>query len=72
MSLIFLITGCTSVQFKSSKIIPITFKEKDKHIKEVKVTVSKQFFLLGLIPNQHEVDRVFQEKGYESVADVSI
>jgi len=55
-------------------MIPITFSEKDTHTKEVKVTVSKQFFLLGLIPNQHEVevDIVFQEKGYESVTDVRI
>lgn len=68
------VTSCSSIQFKSSEIISVSF-DRDSQVKDkIDVDVEKSFYLWGMIPNQHvvEVDKVFEEKGAFSVSQFSI
>ena len=71
---ILVFASCSSIQFKSSEIIPVSFN-KDTDVKDkLDLDVEKSFYLWGLIPSQHtvEVDKVFEEKGAFSVSQFSI
>lgn len=66
--------GCSSVKFSSSSIIPISFEENENHFLEVKLRVEKSFYLWGLMPEKSnvEVDKLFEEKGIESVSSLEV
>jgi hypothetical protein len=72
--LIFFCSSCSSIQFKSSEIIPVTFDTNETETKDISVKVEKSFYLWGLIPNKEviEVDKVFEEKGARQISSLSI
>lgn len=73
--LIFLFISCSSsIQISSSKKIPVSFDEMDKHTKLSKVTIKRDFFLWGLVPGKHEVDlaKELKNKGFDSLAEVKV
>lgn len=72
--LIFFSGSCSSIQFKSSEIIPVTFDTNETETKDISVNVEKSFYLWGLIPNEEviEVDKVFEEKGARQISSLSI
>ena len=66
--------SCSSIQFKSTEIIPVNFNGDVSETENVTVEVEKSFYLWGMIPSNHsvEVDKVFEEKGADSVSNFSI
>ena len=72
--LIFFCNSCSSIQFKSSEIIPVTFDTNETETKDISINVEKSFYLWGLIPVNEviEVDKVFEEKGIREVSSLSI
>lgn len=70
----FLITSCSSINFTSSDIIPVSFKHDTSQTESISVDVEKSFYLWGLLPNKEliEVDKVFEEKGLDEISHVSI
>lgn len=72
--LFFAFCSCSTTYIKSQNKIPVTFENKAEHPKDVKVSVTKEFFLWGLIPSHHEidVDEQLGNKGYESVSDLVV
>ncbi len=69
-----LLISCSNLNFKSSQKISTTFDYKPERTQEVSIKVTKHFYMWGLYPNKHtiDVDKVFLEKGFDSVSDLKI
>lgn len=72
LSLIF--ASCSSIEFKSTEIIPVNFNQDSSDTESVQLEVKKSFYLWGMIPSNHSVnvDEIFEEKGADSVSNFSI
>lgn len=66
--------SCSSVKFKSSDIIPISFEENENHKLDIKEKIETPFYLWGLLPSQHivEIDKEFEKRGYTEASDLEI
>ena len=73
-SITFLFFSCSSIQIESSKKLPLSFLEKDKHTKKTVVEVQKNFYLWGLLPNHHKIDvgEELNKYDFESFANLKI
>lgn len=72
--LVLIFTSCSSIQFKSSEIIPVHFNKDITDTENVDVEVEKSFYLWGMLPSSHsvEVDKLFEQRGADSVSNFSI
>ena len=70
----FLITSCSSINFTSSDIIPVSFNHSEGTSEKVSVNVESSFYLWGLLPQTKtiEVDKAFTENNINKVSDISI
>lgn len=53
--ILLLCTSCSKLKIKTSKNFPITTSQIEKDTKSIEVKVTKNFYLWGLIPNEHEL-----------------
>ncbi len=72
--LFLIITGCTTMQFRSKNSIPVTFEGNGKHQKEILVEGTRSFYFWGLNPEEHVVyvDEEVRKAGYEGISKVII
>lgn len=71
------LASCSAVQIKSSlsNNSSISFEKQNKnHDKSIDVKVTKDFFLWGLVPRQHEIilEKELGNKGYSEVSEFNI
>lgn len=66
--------SCSTTNIKSKNNFPIDFESKDDHTKEVSASVTKQFFLWGLVPKSHDlyVDEAMANRGYDSIGELVV
>lgn len=66
--------SCSSIHFKSENKIRVSFEQLENHKRDIKVEVSKPFYMWGLVPKEHKLvlDDVLIKQGYESVANLEI
>jgi hypothetical protein len=72
--LLFLFTSCSAIQVTSSEKVPVSFKEKEEHTKDITIEVRKDFFLWGLVPSYHNINIADEVAGagYDSFAEVKV
>ncbi len=70
----FIITSCSSIHFKSSDTIPVSFKHINSESEDVSVNIEKSFYLWGLLPNEAsiDVDKAFEARDLDEVSHLSI
>lgn len=73
LSILFLIS-CSTIKFKSSHTIPVSFDVRDFQTKSVSIEVFKAFYMWGLVPGEQvvELDQLFRKKGFDSVSSIEI
>ena len=71
---LFLLSGCTTLQFQSRGRIPIFVGPKDQHHKFIEVTGKKEFYLWGLLGPDFvvEIDTELENQGLFSAANVRV
>jgi hypothetical protein len=69
-----LLTGCTTIHFRSKNTIPVSFEGNSKHHKEVSIVGHKNFYFWGIEPDQEVVyiDDEVREAGYDSLSKLII
>ena len=74
LTLTFLFISCANTQIKSTNKIPITFTKKDGFEKDINVVVTKEFFLWGMLPSEHEldVDDEIAKKGFNKASELVV
>jgi hypothetical protein len=72
--LVSLLTGCTTIHFRSKNSIPVSFEGNPKHQKEVSVVGHRHFYFWGIEPEFHEVfiDEEVRKAGYDGISKVVI
>ena len=66
--------GCSTVQITSETLVPVAFEKKASHTKDISIKGAQDFYLWGLFPSARpiRIDKVFAEKGIQSVAEFEI
>lgn len=66
--------SCSTTNIKSRNNLPIKFSHVEANTKEVNVSVTKEFFLWGMIPNAHDlyIDEALANRGYDSLGDLVV
>lgn len=66
--------SCSTTNIKSKNNFPIKFESIDGDTKQVSTSITKEFFLWGMIPRSHDIyiDEVMANRGYESIGDLVV
>lgn len=68
------VSGCTTIHFRSNNKVPISFGPNPKEQKEVTIIGHRSFFFWGVDPDAHEVyvDEEVKKAGYKSLSKLII
>ncbi|MBK27084.1 MAG: hypothetical protein CME70_23975 [Halobacteriovorax sp.] len=66
--------SCTSIRYRSTGVIATSFSPKPMHVHQTNVEGRKEFYLWGLVPNEHtvEIDKEMSRAGLISAANITI
>lgn len=69
-----LISGCTTIHFRSKNSVPVTFEGNPKDQREVSIVGHRDFYFWGVEPREHEVyiDEEVKNAGYNSISKLII
>jgi hypothetical protein len=72
--LLSIVTSCTTIHFRSSNSIPVSFDGNPNHQREVSIIGHRDFYFWGVEPESHEVliDEEVRQAGYDSISKVII
>lgn len=70
----FISFSCSTTNIKSKNKFPISFSDEDGYTKEINTSVTKEFFLWGLLPTSHDlyIDEEMADKGYNGLGNLVI
>lgn len=74
LSLLVVVSSCTTIHFRSKNSIPVSFEGNPDHRKEVSVVGHRAFYFWGLEPDEHEVyiDEEVRKAGHDSISKLII
>lgn len=70
----FILCSCSTTNIKSKNNIPLTFASEEESTKDIKTSVTKEFFLWGMIPRSHDlyIDDALAKRGYDKVTNLVV
>ena len=71
---LFVFASCTTIHFRSTQTIPVTFEGNGNHQKEVVIEGKRFFYFWGIDPDYQEVfiDEEVRKAGYDGISKVII
>ncbi|MFP5387030.1 MAG: hypothetical protein ACLGHN_13200 [Bacteriovoracia bacterium] len=72
--LLLILSGCTTIHFRSNNSIPVSFEGNPKHQKEVSIIGHRHFYFWGIEPAEHEVyiDEEVRKAGFDGISKLII
>lgn len=72
--LLAILSGCTTIHFRSNNSIPVSFEGNPKHQKEVSIIGHRHFYFWGIEPAEHEVyiDEEVRKAGFDGISKLII
>lgn len=69
-----IVSGCTTIHYRSKNSVPVTFEGNPKHQKEVTITGHRHFYFWGIEPDEHEVliDEEVRKAGYDGISKLIV
>ena len=73
LSLIIL-SGCTTIHFRSNQSVPVSFEGNPNHQKEVSIVGHRDFYFWGVEPEEHVVyvDEEVKGAGFDGISKLII